>query len=136
MNRIQLPSRQRSLPRRNLNFDWGLFLNESIKSFSTTASVVPSSPYLARAMLRSIDFNLATSIVEVGVGTGAVTHELLRRMRPDARLYALDINPRFIDYLRSAIDDRRLIPQRIWALFWPRGAYFRRMRLSRRSASA
>jgi phospholipid N-methyltransferase len=110
MDRVQLPSRQRSLPPRNANFDWGLFLNESIKSFSTTASVVPSSPYLARAMLRSIDFSLATSIVEVGVGTGAVTHELLRRMRPDARLYALDINPRFIDYVRSAIDDRRLIP--------------------------
>lgn len=72
--------------------------------------MVPSSPYLARALLRSIDFSRATSIVEVGVGTGAVTHELLLRMRPDARLYALDINPRFIAYLSSAIDDRRLIP--------------------------
>jgi phospholipid N-methyltransferase len=61
-------------------------------------------------MLRSIDFSRAKAIVEVGVGTGAMTHELLRRMRPDARLYALDINPRFIDYLRSAIDDRRLVP--------------------------
>jgi phosphatidylethanolamine/phosphatidyl-N-methylethanolamine N-methyltransferase len=110
MNRVHLPSRQRFAPRRNTGFDWGLFLNESIRSFSTTASVVPSSPYLARALLRSIDFSRALSIVEVGVGTGAVTHELLRRMRPDARLYAIDINPRFIAYLRSAIDDRRLIP--------------------------
>jgi phosphatidylethanolamine/phosphatidyl-N-methylethanolamine N-methyltransferase len=105
-----LPLRQRLAPRRANRFDWGLFLNESIKSFSTTASVVPSSPYLARALLRSIDFSRATAIVEVGVGTGAVTHELLRRMRPDARLYALDINPRFIDFLRNAIDDRRLVP--------------------------
>jgi phosphatidylethanolamine/phosphatidyl-N-methylethanolamine N-methyltransferase len=110
MNRVNLPTHQRFAPRPKTNFDWGLFLNESIKSFSTTASVVPSSPYLARAMLRSIDFGGATSIVEVGVGTGAMTHELLQRMRPDARLYALDINPRFIAYLRSSIDDRRLIP--------------------------
>jgi phospholipid N-methyltransferase len=72
--------------------------------------VVPSSPYLARALLRAIDFSRATTIVEVGVGTGAVTHQLLRRMRSDARLYAIDINPRFIEYLRSAIDDPRLRP--------------------------
>ena len=97
-------------PRRTQRFDWGLFFNESIKSFSTTASVVPSSPYLARALLRAIDFSRATIIVEVGVGTGAVTHQLLRRMRSDARLYAIDINPRFIEYLRSDFDDPRLRP--------------------------
>src|ERR1700761_928487 len=94
-----LSIRQTAVSRRGVPFDWGLFFNESLRSFSTTASVVPSSPYLARALLRSIDFSQATSIVEVGVGTGAVTHELLRRMRPDARLYALDINPRFIAFL-------------------------------------
>ncbi len=97
-------------PHRASHFDWGLFFNESIKSFSTTASVVPSSPYLARALMRSIDFSRAKSIVEVGVGTGAVTRELLRRMRPDAKLYALDINPRFIAFLRRTIDDPRLAP--------------------------
>ncbi len=96
--------------RRGARFDWGLFFNESLKSFSTTASVVPSSPYLARAMLRPIDFLHATAIVEVGVGTGAMTHELLHHMRPDARLYAIDINERFIDYLRRNIDDKRLVP--------------------------
>lgn len=101
-----METRHRVAPR--LPFDWRLFFNESIKSFSTTASVVPSSPYLARAMMRSIDFSRATVIVEVGVGTGAMTQQLLQRMRPDARLYALDINPRFIDYLRDAIDDPRL----------------------------
>ncbi len=105
-----MPTRPTRGPGRAKTFDWGLFLNESIKSFSTTASVVPSSPYLARALLRSIDFSRATAIVEVGVGTGAVTRELLRRMRPDAQLYALDINPRFIAFLRRAIDDPRLVP--------------------------
>jgi phosphatidylethanolamine/phosphatidyl-N-methylethanolamine N-methyltransferase len=110
MNKTSVPTRPTFAPRRTFRFDWGLFLNESIKSFSTTASVIPSSPYLARALLRSIDFSQATAIVEVGVGTGAVTHELLSRMRPDARLYAIDINPRFIAYLRSAFDDRRLAP--------------------------
>src|ERR1700719_1653599 len=108
MDTTHSPLRPKTGPRSASRFDWGLFFNESLKSFSTTASVVPSSPYLARAMLSSIDFSRAKSIVEVGVGTGAMTHELLRRMRPDARLYALDINPRFIDFLREAIVDPRL----------------------------
>jgi phosphatidylethanolamine/phosphatidyl-N-methylethanolamine N-methyltransferase len=101
---------RRAIAQRRTRFDWGLFFNESIKSFSTTASVVPSSPYLARALMGSIDFARAKVIVEVGVGTGAVTDHLLRRMRADARLYAIDINPRFIDYLQAAFDDPRLTP--------------------------
>jgi phospholipid N-methyltransferase len=90
--------------------DWGLFLTESFRSFSTTASLLPSSRHLASAMLRPIDFERAQVIVELGVGTGAVTLELLHRMRPDARLYALDINARFIDFVLKAIPDPRLVP--------------------------
>ncbi len=96
--------------RRAPRFDWGLFFNESLKSFTTTASVVPSSPHLARAMLRAIDFGRALTILEIGAGTGAMTRELLQRMRPDARLYALDINPRFIEYMHCQFDDPRLFP--------------------------
>lgn len=100
----------RGKARRAPRFDWGLFLNESLKSFSATASVTPSSRYLARAMSRSIDFGRAHIIVEIGVGTGAITRELLCRMRPDARLYAFDINPRFIDYMHCEFADPRLMP--------------------------
>src|SRR5580700_8067132 len=90
--------------------DWGVFLIESLRSFTTTASVLPSSKHLASAMLRPIDFERARAIVELGAGTGAVTLELLQRMRPDARLYALDINARFIEFLRETISDPRLVP--------------------------
>jgi phospholipid N-methyltransferase len=90
--------------------DWGIFFTESLRSFTTTASVLPSSRHLASAMLRPIDFERARAIVELGAGTGAVTLELLQRMRPDARLYALDINARFIEYLRQTVSDPRLVP--------------------------
>src|ERR1700683_5710412 len=90
--------------------DWGVFLIESIRSFSTTASVLPSSKHLASARLRPIDFERARVIVELGAGTGAVTLEFLQRMRPDTRLYALDINARFIEFLRETISDPRLVP--------------------------
>src|ERR1700733_4998633 len=90
--------------------DWGVFLTESIRSFTATASVLPSSKHLASAMLRLIDFERSREIVELGAGTGAMTIELLHRMRPDARLYALDINARFIQFLRETISDPRLVP--------------------------
>jgi phospholipid N-methyltransferase len=92
-----------------LQTDVGLFFCESIRAFPVTASLFPSSRKLAEAMLRSIDFRKAGAIVELGVGTGVVTYEILRRMRPDAKLYAIDINPAFIRHIRAKLDDPRLV---------------------------
>jgi phospholipid N-methyltransferase len=69
---------------------------------------MPSSRYLVNRLLASIDFSRATDIVELGVGTGCVTREILRRMRPDARLVSLEINPDFIDDVRRRFPDPRL----------------------------
>ena len=89
-----------------------LFFHESIRSLGPTASLVPSSRYLANALLRPIDFRRACTIVELGPGTGAVTREILKRLRPDGKLLAIDINQTFISHLRMVSDDRRLIPLR------------------------
>lgn len=61
-----------------------------------------------RRLLEGVDFSTATSIVELGPGTGCVTREILRRMRSDARLLSLEINPTFVEQCRR-IGDRRLI---------------------------
>lgn len=92
-----------------LQTDVGLFVCESIRAFPVTASLFPSSRKLAEALLRSVDFRKATAIVELGVGTGVVTWEILRRMRADAKLYAIDINPAFIRHIRAKVDDPRLV---------------------------
>jgi phospholipid N-methyltransferase len=47
-------------------------------------------------------------IVELGPGTGALTREILRAMRPDARLVAVEISPMFVRVLRRTIRDSRL----------------------------
>lgn len=67
---------------------------------------MPSSRYLVNRLLQGIDFASATHVVELGVGTGCVTRELLRRMRPDARLISLEINPAFIEVGRRIHDPR------------------------------
>ena len=87
-----------------------LFFSEAMRSLGPTASMFPSSRYLANALTRPIDFRRARTVVELGPGTGAVTNEILKRLRPDAKLFAIDINPIFIDHLNVACNDPRLIP--------------------------
>ena len=59
-------------------------------------------------MLDAVDFRNVRTLVELGSGTGVITQEILRRMSPDARLFALEINRHFVDHLRVSWRDRRL----------------------------
>src|SRR5438132_13283279 len=71
-------------------------------------SIVPSSRFLIRQLLQPINWARARVIVEYGPGVGGITAELLRHMRPDATLIAIEMNPDFVKYLRGALADRRL----------------------------
>jgi phospholipid N-methyltransferase len=112
MNNLASIARSNRSPNRRTapKSDLGVFFSESVQSLSVTASLFPSSRYLTSALLKFIDFSRALRIVELGAGTGPVTSEILRRMRPDASLYALDINPVFVTHVRRKLIDRRLVP--------------------------
>ena len=71
-------------------------------------SIVPSSRFLIKQLLEPINWARARVVVEYGPGVGGITAELLRHMRPDAVLIAIEMNPDFVSYLRSAIPDTRL----------------------------
>jgi len=71
-------------------------------------SIVPSSRFLIRELLHPVDWSRARVIVEYGPGVGDITAEVLRRMRPDALLIAIEMNPDFVSYLRGALTDTRL----------------------------
>lgn len=83
-------------------------LIKHITSIRTSGTIMPSSRFLVDRLLRGIDFSRARDIVELGVGTGCVTREILRRMRPDARLLSLEINPEFVAMARRRMPDPRL----------------------------
>ncbi|MBS0578969.1 MAG: methyltransferase domain-containing protein [Proteobacteria bacterium] len=71
-------------------------------------SIVPSSRFLIRQLLEPINWNRARVIVEYGPGVGNFTTEVLRQMRSDAVLIAIEMNPEFVRYLRATISDPRL----------------------------
>jgi len=71
----------------------GDFFREFRHHFRTTGAILPSSRFLARALVRHLRGPRAPSrILEVGPGTGSVTCEIARRMLPGDRLDAVEIN--------------------------------------------
>jgi phospholipid N-methyltransferase len=96
--------------RQEFGGEWGLFFSQSLRSLSVTASIFPSSRFLANALLKPIDFSAVQVIVELGIGTGAITKEILRHLNPNALLVGLDLNAAFINHVRRKIQDPRFIP--------------------------
>lgn len=70
-------------------------------------SVVPSSSFLVNDMMRQVDWERARVLVEYGPGVGTFTREILKRMRPDAVLVAIELNTEFVEYLRERVRDPR-----------------------------
>jgi phospholipid N-methyltransferase len=84
-------------------------LIEHLKHFRTSGTIVRSSPFLISRLLRAIDFDEARTIVQLGVGTGCITEELLERMHPEAKLLALELNPVFVEECEEAGDPRLIL---------------------------
>ena len=98
-----MSNNQRRPARSGLLFAWNFMRHPRM-----LGSIVPSSRFLIRQLLKPVDWSQATVIVEYGPGVGVITSEVLRRMRPDALLIAIETNTEFVKYLRSAFRDQRL----------------------------
>lgn len=85
-----------------------LFARNFFKHPRMLGSVIPSSRFLIEELLGKVDWDRAKVIVEYGPGVGNITAEILRRMRPDARLVVIEMNSDFVRYLREALPDARL----------------------------
>jgi phospholipid N-methyltransferase len=78
----------------------GKFFRICRNNFRTTGAILPSSRFLARALVKHLEGpRPAARILEVGPGSGSVTIEIARRMLPDDRLDAVEINRHFVDLL-------------------------------------
>ena len=84
-----------------------LFTRNFFKSPAMLGAVVPSSPFLVNDMMNQVDWERARVLVEYGPGVGTFTREILRRMRADAVLVAIELNSDFVKYLGDNICDPR-----------------------------
>ena len=90
------------------NGDVLLFARNFFRHPRMLGSIVPSSRFLIKQLLEPINWGRARVIVEYGPGVGTITAEVLRQLRADATLIAIEMNPDFVRYLSSSLNDRRL----------------------------
>ena len=85
------------------------FYGQFRSQYQSTGSILPSSRSLARALVSEIRRAPGPRrILEVGPGTGAVTTEIIRLLRPDDRLDIVEINAHFVDVLRHRLAEEPL----------------------------
>ena len=85
-----------------------VFFQEFLKHPFQIGSIIPSSRFLEQRILESAAIATATTIVELGSGTGGTTRAILQAMPKGARLLSIEINPH-LHTLVSRIEDDRLI---------------------------
>jgi phosphatidylethanolamine/phosphatidyl-N-methylethanolamine N-methyltransferase len=87
--------------------DYRTFLTQFLRNYETTGAVIPSGRALAAALCRHVGGGAAAQrILEAGPGTGAVTSCIVERMRPDAQLWMVELNPVFAARLRASFAEK------------------------------
>jgi phospholipid N-methyltransferase len=82
-----------------------IFWREFRHNFKTTGAILPSGARLAKALARYVsEPGPPRRILEVGPGTGAVTKQIVRRIRPEDRLDLVELNDRFVAELHRRFD--------------------------------
>ncbi len=73
------------------------------------AAVTPSSRYLVDRTVKAMNLAHAKVIVEYGAARGVMTRKILEKMRPDAKLIAIEFNADLYKELTD-LQDPRMIP--------------------------
>jgi phospholipid N-methyltransferase len=81
--------------------DYRTFYREARGSFNTIGAVAPSGRFLARAIASELrDRNGPMRVLEVGPGTGALTWEIVRYIRPHDQFDIVELNAGFVEALQ------------------------------------
>jgi phospholipid N-methyltransferase len=71
-------------------------------------AVLPTSRWAVQDMLDMANLSQARHVAELGAGTGAYTGEILKRLRPDTRFLAFEIDPDLAAVISERFNDPRL----------------------------
>lgn len=85
------------------------FLQAFLKNPLYVGAISPSSPDLARAMIEGVQPDENNVVMELGVGTGAIT-KFLRRVVPDEKSYlGIEISEEFVEKLRADFPELQIV---------------------------
>jgi len=79
------------------------FIRQFFKQNKMVGSLIPSSRFLAKKILKNIPFNEAKVIVELGPGTGIFTEKIMQRLNPDTHFVVIELNDVFYHNLKTKV---------------------------------
>ena len=80
------------------------FLKEFVSKPQEVGAIVPSSPALAREVVRSIDWDRVRVAVEYGPGLGAITAQILTKTE-GKDFFVIELNQAYADRFRRSFPD-------------------------------
>lgn len=83
------------------------FMYRFIRSPRTVGSIIPSSRFLAKAMVRPIDWSAVHHVVELGAGTGPITKELQKANSGSVKVTLFEKDPALRRQLQRAFPEYR-----------------------------
>ena len=85
------------------------FLQAFLKNPTKVGSIAPSSPELAREMLKGVEPDADNIVIELGVGTGAIT-KFLEELVPDNRsLLGIELDEGLVRLLSKSFPDLNIV---------------------------
>jgi phospholipid N-methyltransferase len=89
------------------------FFREYRRHVRSTGSLMPSSRFLAQALVSELRKHRNPGrILEVGPGTGSVTHQLVRHLLPGDQVDLVEINSQFVELLQRRFEQEWLFRSR------------------------
>lgn len=77
------------------------FFKVAVKNLKTSGTIAPSSRFLAKKMVKNIDFSTSKVLVELGPGNGAITNYILKKISPETQLICFEVNEEFYNHLQK-----------------------------------
>ena len=97
------------VPRQSHSSDELAFFRMWLRAPLVTATFLPSSRNLSRALAAAIDPSIPGAVLELGPGTGSVTAALVERGIAPERLVLMELMPEFSERLRDRYPSARVI---------------------------
>jgi phospholipid N-methyltransferase len=78
-----------------------LFLSQMFKNRKRNASIAPSSRFLAKQMIKDIDWTAIHNVIELGAGTGIFTTYILKHALPGTKIIVIEIEEVYAKLLQQ-----------------------------------
>ncbi|MCA1295206.1 methyltransferase domain-containing protein [Paenibacillus sp. alder61] len=76
-----------------------LFLRSFVKNPKNVGSIIPSSRFLANAMVKQVAWNGVTAVAELGSGTGAITRYIHQKANGKTKVFLFEMDQTMRDNL-------------------------------------